>query len=187
MRFIGRGDIALPNASGACTVATVRQVCRLRTRVGITAFLEKGTSEIRPGREFMEHAFISSDSAGAAWPRRPEEMPLTVRAAFAPVSSLAEAEAYTRQLAHSHYENFSVISVLLPKRLRQDFCNVYAFCRIADDLGDEVGDRQKASEFLAAFKSRHAIVMKVSQPPRYLSRSKERSTGTTFRSTRSST
>jgi len=113
----------------------------------------KGTPEIRPGREFMEHAFISSDSAGPACPRRPDGMPLTVRAAFAPVSSLAEAEAYTRQLAHSHYENFSVISVLLPKPLRQDFCNVYAFCRIADDLGDEVGDRQKASEFLAAFKS----------------------------------
>nr|UXE44980.1 15-cis-phytoene synthase [uncultured bacterium] len=29
----------------------------------------------------------------------------------------------------------------LPERLRQHFFNVYAYCRISDDLGDEVGDR----------------------------------------------
>src|SRR5436305_1750216 len=62
------------------------------------------------------------------------------------------AEAYTRRLAHSHYENFSVVSFLLPKHLRQDFCNVYAFCRIADDLGDEVGDRAQAAQYLARFR-----------------------------------
>jgi squalene synthase HpnC len=43
-------------------------------------------------------------------------------------------------LARSHYENFSVASWFLPKRLRQHFFNVYAYCRISDDLGDEVGD-----------------------------------------------
>ncbi|HWE03488.1 MAG TPA: squalene synthase HpnC [Tepidisphaeraceae bacterium] len=101
----------------------------------------------------MKHAFISNDAAGTACARRAGEMPATVAAAFAPVATLADAEAYTRRLAHTHYENFSVVSVLLPKRLRQDFCNVYAFCRIADDLGDEVGDRQKALEYLADFKS----------------------------------
>lgn len=100
----------------------------------------------------MDHAFISSDAAGTAWTERPGQWPATVRAAFQPVSDLAAAETYTRQLAHTHYENFSVVSVLLPRHLRQDFCNVYAFCRIADDLGDEVGDRQKATEFLEAFK-----------------------------------
>src|SRR5436305_5713413 len=72
--------------------------------------------------------------------------------AFTPVAGLAEAEAYTRKLAHEHYENFSVISALLPKRLRQDFCNIYAFCRTADDLGDETGDRGKSLELLARFK-----------------------------------
>ena len=61
--------------------------------------------------------------------------------------SLREAQEYCAQLARSHYENFSVVSVLLPRRLRQDFCNVYAFCRIADDLSDEVDDRQKALDF----------------------------------------
>lgn len=79
-------------------------------------------------------------------------VPPTIRAAFEPVKTAEEAEAYTRGLTHSHYENFSVVSMLLPRHLRQDFCNVYAFCRIADDLGDEVGDRQKALEYLAAFR-----------------------------------
>src|SRR4051812_32024198 len=79
-------------------------------------------------------------------------VPDTIRAAFAPVAGVVEAQAYTRGLAHSHYENFSVVSFLLPKHLRQDFCNVYAFCRIADDLGDEVGDRALASEYLARFR-----------------------------------
>jgi squalene synthase HpnC len=101
----------------------------------------------------MDHAFISSDAAATAWANRPGGAPATIRTAFLPVADLAAAEGYTRQLAHSHYENFSVISVLLPRHLRQDFCNVYAFCRTADDLGDEVPDRSKALELLAAFKS----------------------------------
>jgi len=58
-------------------------------------------------------------------------------AAFAPASDAPAAEAFTRRLAHSHYENFSVVTRLLPRSLRQDFCNIYAFCRLADDLGDE--------------------------------------------------
>ena len=53
---------------------------------------------------------------------------------------LAESLVYTRWLATSHYENFHVVSVLLPKKLHQDFYNVYSFCRWADDLGDEIGD-----------------------------------------------
>lgn len=54
--------------------------------------------------------------------------------------STAEAEAYTRWLATHHYENFHVVTFLLPKQLHQDFYNVYAFCRWADDLGDEIGN-----------------------------------------------
>jgi squalene synthase HpnC len=53
---------------------------------------------------------------------------------------MAEARAYCRNLAQFHYENFSVASWFLPRPLRQHFYNVYAYCRIADDLGDEVGD-----------------------------------------------
>lgn len=50
---------------------------------------------------------------------------------------LKAAENETRRLARSHYENFLVASLLLPRRLRQPFYNVYAFCRTADDLADE--------------------------------------------------
>jgi squalene synthase HpnC len=54
--------------------------------------------------------------------------------------SLEESRAYCERLARSHYENFSVASWFLPARLRQHFFNVYAYCRISDDLGDEVGN-----------------------------------------------
>ena len=60
----------------------------------------------------------------------------------------AEALSYTRWLATHHYENFHVVSLLLPKRLHQDFYNVYSFCRWADDLGDEIGDREQSSKLL---------------------------------------
>ena len=52
----------------------------------------------------------------------------------------AEARDYCRRLATSHYENFSLATWFLPRRLRQHFYNLYAYCRISDDLGDEVGD-----------------------------------------------
>ena len=60
-----------------------------------------------------------------------------------------ESLAYTRWLATHHYENFQVVSLLLPKRLHQDFYNVYSFCRWADDLGDELGDTQESLTQLA--------------------------------------
>ena len=61
----------------------------------------------------------------------------------------AEALAYTHWLATHHYENFHVVSFLLPKHLHQDFYNVYAFCRWADDLGDEIGDTAESLRLLA--------------------------------------
>ena len=63
--------------------------------------------------------------------------------------STAEAERYTRRLATSHYENFNVVSWLLPKRLHQHFYNLYAYCRWADDLGDEIPDTHRALDLLA--------------------------------------
>jgi squalene synthase HpnC len=60
-----------------------------------------------------------------------------------------EALAYTHWLATHHYENFQIVSFLLPKRLHQDFYNVYAFCRWSDDLGDEIGDPQESLRLLA--------------------------------------
>ncbi|MGA8869034.1 MAG: squalene synthase HpnC [Candidatus Sulfotelmatobacter sp.] len=75
------------------------------------------------------------DAVSAAWNRLP-----TAYAIPPTAPSLAEAQEYCRRLAGSHYENFSVATWFLPRRLRQHFCNVYAYCRISDDLGDEVGD-----------------------------------------------
>jgi squalene synthase HpnC len=60
-----------------------------------------------------------------------------------------ESLKYTQWLATHHYENFQVVSFLLPKRLHQDFYNVYAFCRWADDLGDEIGDPQESLRLLS--------------------------------------
>ncbi len=78
---------------------------------------------------------------------QPKDYVLTV-----PVSTRsteADALAYTRWLATHHYENFQVVSFLLPKHLHQDFYNVYSFCRWADDLGDEMGDQQESLRLLA--------------------------------------
>jgi squalene synthase HpnC len=67
--------------------------------------------------------------------------------------SLAEARTYCERLARSHYENFSVATWFLPSRLRQHFYNVYAYCRISDDLGDEVGDPRQSLELLDQWES----------------------------------
>jgi squalene synthase HpnC len=58
------------------------------------------------------------------------------------------ALAYCRQLAESHYENFHVATWFLPKALRPHFHSIYAYCRISDDLGDEVDDRSVALALL---------------------------------------
>jgi squalene synthase HpnC len=79
---------------------------------------------------------------------RPGEIDIT-RHAPRPGCSPEEAQEYTRWLATHHYENFNVVSWLLPKALHQHFYNVYAYCRWADDLGDEVPEAARALELLA--------------------------------------
>jgi squalene synthase HpnC/squalene synthase HpnD len=78
----------------------------------------------------------------------PGEIDIT-RHAPNPGCSPEEAQKYTRWLATHHYENFNVVSWLLPKALHQHFYNVYAYCRWADDLGDEVPEAARALELLA--------------------------------------
>jgi squalene synthase HpnC len=79
----------------------------------------------------------------SAWSALPPEYAIPDHA-----PSQAEAREYCRRLARSHYENFSVASWFLPARLRQHFFNVYAYCRISDDLGDEVGDAAASLQLL---------------------------------------
>jgi squalene synthase HpnC len=79
----------------------------------------------------------------AGWAKLPTEYRIP---AVAP--SLAEAREYCKRLAESHYENFHVASWFLPQDLRPHFHAVYAYCRISDDLGDEVGDREQSLALL---------------------------------------
>lgn len=60
----------------------------------------------------------------------------------------AQARAWCARLARGHYENFPVLTTLLPEAAREDFAAIYAFCRWADDLGDEAGDAARALELL---------------------------------------
>lgn len=62
--------------------------------------------------------------------------------------TLAEAQIWCRHLATTHYENFHVATWFLPKRIRPHFESVYSFCRVSDDLGDEVGSTDTALRLL---------------------------------------
>lgn len=62
--------------------------------------------------------------------------------------SIAEAQTWCRELASSHYENFHVATFFLPRKVRPHFESVYAYCRVADDLGDEVADPSVAMRLL---------------------------------------
>src|SRR5215813_10481383 len=78
---------------------------------------------------------------------RPGELAIAVNAPT-PGCSPETAQQFTKWLATHHYENFNVVSWLLPKELHQHFYNVYAYCRWADDLGDEISDPARALKLL---------------------------------------
>ena len=63
--------------------------------------------------------------------------------------TIEEAKAWCRHLATTHYENFHVATWFLPKKVRPHFESVYAYCRVSDDLGDEVADPQAALRLLS--------------------------------------
>ena len=88
---------------------------------------------LRDDRELVERGW----AALPAEYRIPEQRP-----------TLEEARAYCQRLATTHYENFHVASWFLPARLRPHFHSIYAYCRIADDLGDEVGNREQSLALL---------------------------------------
>lgn len=57
-----------------------------------------------------------------------------------PSSTMTHPQNVSRQslaLANSHYENFPVASILLPKHLREPIALIYSFARQADDFADE--------------------------------------------------
>jgi len=114
---------------------------------------------------------VPASSPLAGWANLPPEY------AIPPVApSLEESRAFCQRLARSHYENFSVASWFLPARLRQHFFNLYAYCRISDDLGDEVGNPaaslllldqwQKELEVCYAGSPRHPVFVALAETVR---------------------
>jgi len=67
--------------------------------------------------------------------------------------TLAEARAWCKSLAETHYENFHVATWFLPKRMRPHFQTIYAYCRVSDDLGDEIGDPALAAALLTQWRA----------------------------------
>ncbi len=43
-----------------------------------------------------------------------------------------------------HYENFTVVSWRQPRRIKDALASIYAYCRHADDLADEIGNPDQA-------------------------------------------
>ena len=64
----------------------------------------------------------------------------------------AAAEAFCRDVARRHYENFTVATRLVPPRLRQHLANVYAYARWSDDLVDEAASPAEAARDLVAWR-----------------------------------
>jgi squalene synthase HpnC len=98
-------------------------------------------AHVQPGKEPAQSE--QEELLAQGWAALPSayRMPQTAPA-------LKESLAYCRRLAESHYENFHVVTRFLPARLRPHFHAIYAYCRIADDLGDEVPDAAQALALL---------------------------------------
>lgn len=87
---------------------------------------------MREGNRLVNEA---EDTEERGWLRLPPDYRIPDHA-----PTREEAQAWVRRLATSHYENFHVATWFLPRRLRPHFYSIYAYCRVSDDLGDEVGD-----------------------------------------------
>ena len=69
--------------------------------------------------------------------------------------SATDAYAFCERLARTHYENFPVASLLLPRAMRPHVAAVYAFARTADDFADEPGrEPDERLRLLAEFRQR---------------------------------
>jgi len=71
---------------------------------------------------------------------------------------LEQSYQWCAELAHAHYENFPVASLLMPKRLKKPITTLYAFARTADDIVDESQLRpeqklQKLNDYQVALKA----------------------------------
>jgi squalene synthase HpnC len=94
-------------------------------------------------KSIEKNKLTQEELLAGGWAKLPESyrMPGTA-------PSLEEAKAWCKELAESHYENFHVATWFLPKDLRPHFHAIYAYCRVSDDLGDEVGDAPESLALL---------------------------------------
>lgn len=96
--------------------------------------------------------------------------------------SVSEAFAYCERMARTHYENFPVGSLLVPRRLRPHVYSIYAFARTADDFADEgydtplgiserlqaLGDWQQQLEDCYAGRAAHPVFIALAETVREL-------------------
>lgn len=81
-------------------------------------------------------------------------------------ASVAAADVYCNALLR-HYENFTVASRLSPRGLRRDLARVYAFARTTDDIGDETGDPEVATERLLRWRDDVVAMFDGNTPPEH--------------------
>jgi squalene synthase HpnC len=104
--------------------------------------METKAVELKNGTQDWE-ALRDEESLARGWAALPESYRIPDVA-----PTLDEARAWCKRLAESHYENFHVASWFLPADLRPHFHSIYAYCRVSDDLGDEVCDPAQAMALL---------------------------------------
>jgi hydroxysqualene synthase len=75
-----------------------------------------------------------------------------------------EAYAYCRKVATEHYENFPVVSVLVPRAMRDHLFAIYAFARVADDIADE-GSAESSDRVAALLALGHGLRQGVDDDP----------------------
>jgi squalene synthase HpnC len=105
---------------------------------------------VQPDKTALEREVLprgGKDDPGEALARGWAALPASYRIPEVP-PTLIEARAWCKRLAETHYENFHVASWFLPKALRPHFHSIYAYCRVSDDLGDEVGSTPSALALL---------------------------------------
>ena len=102
------------------------------------------TDPVEPKNETPnEEALPQEELLALGWAALPESYRIPDVA-----PTLDKAQAWCQRLTESHYENFHVASWFLPRDLRPHFHAIYAYCRVSDDLGDEVGDSSVALALL---------------------------------------
>jgi squalene synthase HpnC len=108
---------------------------------------QPGSNAERPETEGQDmEALLNQALIARGWATLPDSYRIPEVA-----PTLDQARAYCKRLAETHYENFHVATWFLPKALRPHFHAIYAFCRISDDLGDEVGDPEVALALLGVW------------------------------------